>query len=85
MLAVLAEVDESDTIIDVDVTGKVEYFAYGAFWMKHPDDVKKVADSRYSAGQYQKGTLSIGAMLWGAVDLSSLFLQLFIQGWAFIM
>jgi len=31
--------------------------------MKHPDDVKEVADSRYSAGQYQKGTLSIGAML----------------------
>jgi len=31
LLAVLAEVDESDTIIDVDVTGKAESFTYGAF------------------------------------------------------
>jgi hypothetical protein len=62
LLAVLTEIDESSKG-DVDLTDKVESFTYGAFGMEHPDDVKEVADSSYSAGQYLKGALSIGAML----------------------
>ena len=63
LLAVLAEIDESDKTNDLDMADKVESFTYGAFGMEHPDDVKEVADSSYSAGQYLKGALSIGAML----------------------
>lgn len=63
LLAVLAEIDESDKTNDLDIANKVESFTYGAFGMEHPDDVKEVADSSYSAGQYLKGALSIGAML----------------------
>ena len=63
LLAVLAEIDSLSKTTEGDLTDKVESFTYGAFGMEHPDDVKEVADSSYSAGQYLKGALSIGAML----------------------
>lgn len=71
LLSTLAEIDESKKADednakkseDMDVGEKVESFAYGALGIDHPDDIKETTDDSYSAGQYLKGALSIGALL----------------------
>jgi len=64
LLSVLNEIDASKKAQGKeDISDQVTSFTYGAFGMEHPDQVQEVADSSYSAGQYLKGALSIGAML----------------------
>jgi len=63
LLAVLADIEHAKKEEEGDVADKVESFTYGVFGMAHPDEVKKVSDDSYSAGQYLKGALSVGSML----------------------
>lgn len=42
---------------------KVESFTHGALGLDHPDQIEEAEDSSYSAGQYVKGALSVGAIL----------------------
>lgn len=65
LLAALSEIDKESKALDKeqDVTDKVESFTYGALGMDHPDEVKDEQDGSYSAGQYLKGAVSVGALL----------------------
>ncbi|WP_409439675.1 hypothetical protein [Psychromonas sp. GE-S-Ul-11] len=47
-------------------TSKVESFAHGMLGMDHPEKGKEEDDS-YSAGQFLKGALSVGALLLAVV------------------
>lgn len=42
---------------------KVESFTHGALGLDHPDAIEEKEDTSYSAGQYVKGALSVGAIL----------------------
>ncbi|MEG3755607.1 hypothetical protein [Psychromonas arctica] len=48
-------------------TSKVESFAHGMLGMDHPEKDKEEADDSYSAGQFLKGALSVGALLLAVV------------------
>jgi len=64
LLAALTDIEASEKIhVNEDISDQVTSFTYGAFGMEHPDQVKDIEDTSYSAGQYLKGALSIGAML----------------------
>jgi hypothetical protein len=54
-------------VSEQDFGDKVESFAYGALGMDHPDDIDEETDGSYSAGQYLKGALSVGALLLAVV------------------
>lgn len=66
LLDTLAEVDKAEKLVKEEsktVGDKVESFAYGALGMDHPDDMEVTTDGSYSAGQYFKGALAVGAIL----------------------
>ena len=71
--ALLAEASKADastktTKVDDDSLGdKVESFAYGALGMDEPDAVEGEVDNSYTAGQFLKGALSVGALLLAVV------------------
>ena len=56
---------EAATPSEKGVTEKVESFTHGVLGMDHPDVIKEKADEdeSYSAGQYLKGALTVGAFL----------------------
>ena len=54
-------------VADKGLTDKVESFAQGVLGMDHPDDVKEKTDDSYSAGQFIKGALTVGALLLAVV------------------
>ena len=65
--ALLASKTEAEvaTPDEKGVTEKVESFTHGVLGMDHPDVIKEKADEddSYSAGQYLKGALTVGAFL----------------------
>jgi hypothetical protein len=65
--ALLASKNEAElgTPHEKGVTEKVESFTHGVLGMDHPDVIKEKADEddSYSAGQYLKGALTVGAFL----------------------
>ncbi|PKG38632.1 hypothetical protein CXF74_13015 [Psychromonas sp. Urea-02u-13] len=70
LLAAESEKAPSKPVANVSEQGfgdKVESFAYGALGIDHPDDLNEETDSSYSAGQYLKGALSVGALLLAVV------------------
>ncbi len=63
LLATLQDVDSNKENSDKEKASQIESFAHGALGLDHPDSIKEQEDSSYSAGQYLKGALSVGAML----------------------
>lgn len=66
LLAALQELEQGSTVStskDKTVGDKVESFTYGALGMDHPDNMKKVEDSSYSAGQYLSAAATIGGIV----------------------
>jgi len=69
----LAEASKADATtqvakVDDDSIGdKIESFAYGALGMDEPDAVEGEVDDSYTAGQFLKGALSVGALLLAVV------------------
>ncbi|WP_413692921.1 hypothetical protein [Psychromonas sp. KJ10-2] len=54
-------------VSEEESTSKVESFAHGMLGMDHPEKDKEEADDSYSAGQFLKGALSVGALLLAVV------------------
>ncbi|MGL4381637.1 MAG: hypothetical protein ACRCTB_11320 [Vibrio sp.] len=66
LLAALQELEQNGPTLaskDKTVGDKVESFTYGALGMDHPDNMKKVEDSSYSAGQYLSAAATIGGIV----------------------
>ncbi|HDG1635644.1 TPA: hypothetical protein PFD90_001564 [Vibrio cholerae] len=66
LLAALQEIEKEGKALeskDKTVGDKVEAFTYGALGMAHPEKVKEVEDSSYSAGQYLSAAATIGVIL----------------------
>lgn len=65
LLKALQELEANGTTADVDksIGDKVESFTYGALGMKHPETIKEVDDTSYSAGQYLSAAATIGGLL----------------------
>jgi hypothetical protein len=64
--ALLASKIETESVknTEKEATNKVESFAHGVLGMDPPDVIKEKADDdSYSAGQYLKGALTVGAFL----------------------
>ena len=57
---------ENTAVPEEEGTSKVESFAHGMLGMDHPEKGKEEDDS-YSAGQFLKGALSVGALLLAVV------------------
>lgn len=59
----LANADGEEISAEESETSGITSFAYGAIGLDHPDEVEQVDDSSYTAGQFVKGALSVGAIL----------------------
>ncbi|GLS90186.1 hypothetical protein GCM10007916_12530 [Psychromonas marina] len=60
--------DQSEKgVKDRNLSDDVESFAYGALGMEHPDEVEEEKDGSYTAGQYLKGALTVGALILAVV------------------
>ena len=64
---VVAIKTEAPTDGKEEVAEKLESFTYGALGLDHPDEMKEEEDENYSAGQYLKGALTVGAILLAVV------------------
>lgn len=66
LLAALQEIEKEGKAAenkDKTVGDKVESFTYGALGMNHPDKVKEVEDTSYSAGQYLSAAATVGGII----------------------
>ena len=63
LLAALSQIDKEAETTEGEKPTKVESFAHGALGLDHPETPEEEKDSSYSAGQYLKGALSVGAIL----------------------
>jgi len=59
----LSAAEASKVVKPEEETSKVESFAHGVLGMDHPEKGKEEVDDSYSAGQFLKGALSVGALL----------------------
>jgi len=70
LLAASTEIEAKDQVpkvADKGIADKVESFTSGVLGMDHPDYVEEKADDSYSAGQFFKGVLTVGALLLAVV------------------
>lgn len=70
LLAASSEIDAKQQVpkvTDKGIADKVESFTSGMLGMDHPNDVEEKADDSYSAGQFFKGALTVGALLLAVV------------------
>lgn len=63
LLSALQQIETESAQAAQKQSTKVESFTHGALGLDHPDKIKEKEDSSYSAGQYLKGALSVGAIL----------------------
>ena len=63
LLAALQEINKDAEKTEKEKSSQIESFTHGALGLDHPDDIEEKEDSSYSAGQYLKGALSVGAVL----------------------
>jgi len=58
------EIAEQPTkVAEKGVGDKVESFTHGVLGIDHPDKIEEKTDDSYSAGQFFKGALTVGALL----------------------
>jgi hypothetical protein len=63
LLAALQQIDKEAKAAEGGKPTTVESFTHGALGLDHPDKIEEVEDNSYTAGQYMKGALSVGAIL----------------------
>ncbi|WP_413284823.1 hypothetical protein [Vibrio sp. MA40-2] len=63
LLSALQQIDKESTPADEPKPSSVESFAHGALGLNQPGESEEKQDSSYSAGQFVKGALSVGAVL----------------------
>jgi len=63
LLSALQQIDKESEDAENTKPTKVESFTHGALGLDHPGKTNETEDSSYSAGQYLKGALSVGAII----------------------
>ncbi len=63
LLTALQQIDKEASDTEHVKPTTVESFTHGALGLDHPEEIEEVEDTSYTAGQYLKGAISVGAII----------------------